>query len=128
MTTSRVVRNIMHVARRNENEPRCEPDSHAVTTVAGSNMRLIEATGEVVNIAAHSDEIDQPKGIPIATAGTVYDFGLQVQDTPKRYDPTSLHGIHVPKDSIDILMSSDGVISYFGFQLTKKPTRCPGLR
>jgi hypothetical protein len=41
------------------------------------------------------------------------DFGLSVQDTPRRYDPNSLHGIHIPKADLDILMSSDGVISYY---------------
>jgi hypothetical protein len=73
MTTSRVVRSIMHVKRCSDKTPRCEPDIHADTTVAGSNMRMIEASGEVVSIAAYSDEVAQLKNIPIASAGTVYE-------------------------------------------------------
>ena len=114
-------------------------------------MCMIEPSGEVVSIAAYSNEVAQLKNIPIASAGTVYestengdlyllifheciflgprihnslicpnqlrDFGLSVQDTPRRYDPNSLHGIHIPKADLNILMSSDGVISYFDTRL-----------
>jgi hypothetical protein len=54
MTMSRVVR-IMHVTHNSGKEPRCEPDSHAETTVASSNMCLLEATGQTVDIAAYSE-------------------------------------------------------------------------
>jgi hypothetical protein len=63
---TRVVRSIMHV--RATSSSRCEPDSHADTTVAGKNMCMIEPTGAKVNIAAYSDEVSQLTDIPIATA------------------------------------------------------------
>ena len=68
---TRVVRSIMHV--RATSSSRCEPDSHADTTVAGKNMCMLEPTGIKVNIAAYSDGVSQLTDIPIATAGTVFD-------------------------------------------------------
>jgi hypothetical protein len=146
---TRVVRSIMHV--RATSSSRCEPDSHADTTVAGKNMCMIEPTGVKVNIAAYSDEVSQLTDIPIATAGTVFDcpttgaswllvfhetlflgarlpnslicpnqlrdFGVTVHDTPKRYDPNSMHAVYVPEHKLMIPMASDGTISYFDTRL-----------
>jgi hypothetical protein len=55
--------------RRGDKAPRCEPDSHADTTVAGSNMCMIEPSGEVVSIAAYSNEVAQLKNIPNCLCG-----------------------------------------------------------
>jgi hypothetical protein len=69
---TRVVCSIMHISQDTV-QPRCEPDSHAGTTVDGRNMRMIEPTGIKVNIAAYTDEVSQLTDVPIATAGTVFD-------------------------------------------------------
>jgi hypothetical protein len=69
---TRVVRSIMHM-HQGQQVPRCEPDSHADTTVAGKNMRMMEPTGQKVNIAAYTDKVSQLTDVPIATAGTVFE-------------------------------------------------------
>jgi hypothetical protein len=71
VVATRVVRSIMHV--RATSSSRCEPDSHADTTVAGKNMCMIDPTGIKVDIATNLDEVSQLTDIPIATAGTVFD-------------------------------------------------------
>ena len=64
---------------------RCELDSHADTCVLGSNFKLIELTGEVVDVVPYHEEYDVKKDVPIVSAadgvdtprhrGNVY-FGL----------------------------------------------------
>ena len=43
---------------------RCELDSHADTCVLGSNFKLIELTGEVVNVVPYHEEYDVKKDVP----------------------------------------------------------------
>ena len=49
-----------------------ELDTHADTCVAGKNFRMLEETGEVVNVTPFSDEYKAMKNVPITTVGTAY--------------------------------------------------------
>ena len=46
-------------------------DSHADTCCAGSNMLVLELTGEKVNVFPFSDNLSAVKDIPIATVATI---------------------------------------------------------
>jgi hypothetical protein len=50
---------------------RCELDSHANTSVAGSNTRIMHTTGNVVNVHGFSNSIEL-KDVPVATVAMVY--------------------------------------------------------
>ena len=51
---------------------RCELDSHADTCVLGSNFKLIELTGEVVDVVPYHEEYDAKKDVPIVSAATAW--------------------------------------------------------
>ena len=60
--------------RKNNRDPVfCEMDTHADTCCAGANCILMEDTGNRVSVAAYNSSYQPMTGIPIATAGTVYD-------------------------------------------------------
>jgi hypothetical protein len=48
------------------------------------------------------------------------DFGVTVHDTPKRYDPNSMHAVYVPEHKLLISVASDGTISYFDRRLPRE--------
>ena len=56
-------------------EGRCELDSHADTTVAGSNMAFLDDVKDspTVNAYGFSDDYKPIKDIPIGTCATAYD-------------------------------------------------------
>ena len=51
---------------------RCELDSHADTCVLGSNFKLIELTGEVVDVVPYHKEYDAKKDVPIVSAAMAW--------------------------------------------------------
>ena len=51
---------------------RCELDSHADTCILGSNFKLIELTGEVVDVVPYHEEYDAKKDVPIVSAATAW--------------------------------------------------------
>ena len=51
---------------------RCELDSHADTCILGSNFKLIELTGEVVDVVPYREEYDVKKDVPIVSAATAW--------------------------------------------------------
>ena len=51
---------------------RCELDLHADTCVLGSNFKLIELTGEVVDVVPHHKEYDSKKDVLIVSAATAW--------------------------------------------------------
>ena len=50
-----------------------ELDSHADTTVAGSNMVMLHDSGKSAEVVPFSDEYEPTVNIPIATCATSYD-------------------------------------------------------
>ena len=51
---------------------KCELDSHADTCVLGSNFKLIELTGEVVDVVPYHEEYEAKQDVPIITAATAW--------------------------------------------------------
>ena len=51
---------------------RCELDSPADTCVLGSNFKLIELTGEVVDVVPYHEEYNMKKDVPIVSAATAW--------------------------------------------------------
>ena len=49
---------------------RCELDLHADTCVLGSDFKLIELTGEVMDVVPYHEEYDAKKDVPIVSAAT----------------------------------------------------------
>ena len=70
------VRRIAQV-KSNSNEPfgfcRTSLDSHADTSCAGSNMAVLELTGETVTVYPFSDNLPAVQEVPIATVLTVWE-------------------------------------------------------
>ena len=50
----------------------CEIDSHADTTCAGPNFRMIHTTGETCDVHGFHPTMDAVEDIPVATCATVY--------------------------------------------------------
>jgi hypothetical protein len=131
----------------------CELDSHADTSVAGSNFVVLFETDQLVNVHSFSAEQAPLKSIKIGTAATAFidlksgetfililnqallmtdrlkssllcpnqlrAYGHTVHDTPRLYDETSSHSIHLLDDELILPLELRGVIS--GFQ-TRRPT------
>ena len=55
-----------------DREGRIELDTRADTCVAGKNFRVIELTGETVNVTPFSDEYEAIGDVPVATVATAY--------------------------------------------------------
>ena len=60
---------------------RCELDSHADTTVAGSNCIILQYTGKECSVQPYSDVYNPTHHVPIVHAATAY----QCQDTGQTY-------------------------------------------
>ena len=60
---------------------RIESDSHADTTVAGSNMLCISYTDQTCDVYPFSDSYTPMKGVPIVTACTAHDNTLTGETT-----------------------------------------------
>ena len=58
-----------------------ELDSHADTTVFGSNFLVITYTGRECDVSPYTDTYESVKGVPIATAATAW----TCQDTGQTY-------------------------------------------
>ena len=51
---------------------KCELDSHTDTCILGSNFKLIELTGEVVDVVPYHEEYEAKKDVPIVSAATAW--------------------------------------------------------
>ena len=51
---------------------KCELDSHADTCILGSNFKLIELTGEVVDVVPYHEQYEAKKEMPIVSAAMAW--------------------------------------------------------
>ena len=51
---------------------KCELDSHADTTVAGSNCVILQYTGKECDVSPYRDDYESIKGVPIVHAATAW--------------------------------------------------------
>ena len=51
---------------------KCELDSHADTCILGSNIKMIELTGEVVDVVPYHEEYEAKKDVPIISAAMAW--------------------------------------------------------
>ena len=69
----RCIRKVRAVALASEIMQRTGLDSHADTCCTGSNMVVLELTGEKVTVTPYSDHYDALTDIPIATVVIVWE-------------------------------------------------------
>ena len=119
-------------------------DSHADTSRAGSNMAVLELTGEKVTVYPFSENLQAMQEVPIATALMVWESpttgepwmlvihealyllcrnqirpaGNVVRDAPIQFDATSTYSISIPCQ-LEIPLELHGVILCFH---SRKPT------
>jgi hypothetical protein len=114
-----VSRTIRHIAARfilkassrraNDELSRTSLDSHADTCCAGPNCKVLELTGEKVNVFPFSEKLSVVKDVPIATVVTIWEnprtgemwlliihgalyFGLSLQESLLCLNQLRAHG------------------------------------
>jgi len=81
---------------------------------------VVPETGEVIVLVMHEalyfgDRLDHTLICP----NQLRSYGIDVYDTPRQFDQTSVHAIVIPEEKLIIPLDLNGVVSYFA---THKPS------
>ena len=95
---------------------RCELDSHADTTVAGSNCTVLHYTGKVCDVSPYRDDYDPVSNVPIVTAATAW----QSPHSGKVYILVFNECLWMG-DSMDTTLVNPNQLRYYGTEVQDNP-------
>ena len=95
---------------------RCELDSHADTTVAGSNCTVLHYTGKVCDVSPYRDDYDPVSNVPIVTAATAWQSPHSGQVYILVFNECLWMG-----DSMDTTLVNPNQLRYYGTEVQDNP-------